>query len=390
MTVIERESADHHGCSWGNAGLLVPSHFVPLAAPGMVGMGIRMMFDPSGPFAFNLLGDKYLAGWAKQFMGFANARHVDRSAPILRDLNLLSKQCYVELSKEWGDGFGLDRSGLMVVCESEETLRHESEIVEVAHGLGLGAEVWDGDKIGSEEPGLEIRAAGAVYFKDDGMLTPGPFLAKLREEVMAGGGTILSGTEATGFRVEHGLMKAVRTSGEEVEGDEFVLAAGSWSRDLATMVGLEIPMVPGKGNSFTVTQPPAKMRRPMLLQEARVAVTPMMHGVRFAGTMELGSWGEKPNMRRVGGMRKSISRVMPQFRREVLDKSEDLWAGLRPCSPDGLPIVGRVGPDANLTVATGHAMMGLSLGPATGLLVSQVLSGADTALPLRAFSPHRF
>ncbi len=390
VTVLEREELDHHGCSWGNAGLIVPSHFVPLAAPGMVSMGLKMMLNPQSPFAFNLLGDWSLVDWARQFLGFATRSHVDRSGPIIRDLNLFSKQCYSELREEFGESFGFEKTGLVMLCRESETFEHEAEMAETAREMGLASEVWEADQLVEKGLGVDVRSKGAVYFADDGHLTPGVFLNQLRDKLAGLGVVVLGGKTVDGFLVDHGKVSGVKVGEEVFETDDVVLAAGSWSRGLGELLGMQMPLVPGKGYSFAVENPPAMLNLPLLLVEARVAVTPMTYGIRFGGTMELGSWTEKVNPSRLRGIKSSIPRYMPQFNQTVLSQTSPVWSGLRPCLPDGLPSIGLVGPGSNLYVATGHAMMGLSLGPGTGRLVADLVVGRKPSIPLHALSPHRF
>lgn len=390
VTVLEREEEAHHGCSWGNAGLIVPSHFVPLAAPGMIGMGLKMLLNPSGPFAFNLFGDRTLLGWAKQFASFARADHVSRSAPLIRDLNLFSKACFEEMQEDVGDSFGFRKSGLVVHCMKKETWGHEKENVKAALDMGLKAEVWDRDELEEKESGVKTGAMGAVFFEDDGMITPGMFLERLTERLKDMGVEFRFGSEVTGWSVSHDRVTSVRGDGFEVSGDEFLLASGSWSRYQAEMVGYKIPLVPGKGYSFLVEGSGAVPKYPALLVEARVAVTPMVHGVRFAGTMQLGSWDERVSPQRLGGIKRSIPHYLPEFNQTVLSNTSPVWSGLRPCLPDGLPAIGRVSEESNLTIATGHAMMGLSLGPGTGRLVADLLARKKPSLPVHALAPGRF
>ena len=390
VTVLEREEEAHHGCSWGNAGLIVPSHFVPLAAPGMVGMGLKMMLDSKSPFSFNLLGDWSLLGWAKQFAGFANSEHVWRTAPLIRDLNLVSKKGFEELGGVLGDSFGFQKSGLVVHCLREETWRHEQANVAAAQEMGLEAEIWTQEMLAAKETGVRSGACGAVFFADDGMITPGLFLDALTKRLKEDGVEIRYGQTAEDWVVRGGRVAGVRTGADEVTGDEFVLASGTWSRGLAEKFGLDLPLVPGKGYSFSVEGGESTPKYPALLVEARVAVTPMTHGVRFAGTMELGSWSGKVKPGRLAGIKRSIPKYLTDFTADRLKQTAPVWGGLRPCLPDGLPAIGRISEQSNLVIATGHAMMGLSLGPVTGRLVGELLARKKPILPVHALAPGRF
>ena len=196
-------------------------------------------------------------------------------------------------------------------------------------------------------------------------------------------------SEALDIRVENGRIRAVVTNGEEICGDEFVLCGGSWSPELAGKLNLNIPIQAGKGYSLTLPKPRQSPSICSILTEARVAVTPMGGSLRVGGTMEISGMNEDINPVRVQGIIRSFCRYYPEFQPADFDGIEP-WRGLRPCSPDGLPYVGRTRKFANLSLATGHAMMGLSLGPVTGQLIADILSGEKPRHEIGLLSPDRF
>jgi D-amino-acid dehydrogenase len=197
--------------------------------------------------------------------------------------------------------------------------------------------------------------------------------------------------EVTDFRLERdrSLCAAQLSDGTEIEADEFVLAGGSWSPTVAAKLALELPMQAGKGYSLTLPNPRQLPQLCTILTEARVAVTPMGSSLRVGGTMEIAGLNEDINPVRVRGIVKALPKYYPAFRAEDFAGIQP-WRGLRPCSPDGLPYVGRTAKFANLTLATGHAMMGLSLAPITGKLVGQILANDKPAMELGLLSPDRF
>jgi D-amino-acid dehydrogenase len=184
-------------------------------------------------------------------------------------------------------------------------------------------------------------------------------------------------------------VDAARTEAEEFAGDEFVMAAGAWSGALLRRLGVSLSLEPGKGYSLTVPSPPERPRRSLLLQEARVAVTPMGSSLRVGGTMELGARALGVNPPRVRGILRSLGRYLPAFPAAVFEGVAP-WSGLRPCTPDGLPYLGRAARWDNLLVATGHAMLGLSLGPVTGKLIAELISGETPSIDLAALRPERY
>lgn len=387
VTVLERGAPDHGGCSLGNAGMVVPSHIVPLAAPGMVSLGLRMMLNREGPFAIRPRLAPDLLRWGLGFVRSANAAHVARSAPLLRDLHLAGRRSYEELTEEIGD-FGLVKRGLVMLCKTPETFREESRLADDARKLGLAADTLTAEEAAKLDPDIRMEVAGAVHFGDDCHLSPVRLMGALAEAVERLRGEIRWGEKVTGWRTEKGRIAAARTSHGDIEADEFVVAGGSWSPGIVKDLGIRLPMQAGKGYSLTLPKPPRRPRLCSILVEARVAVTPIGGTLRFAGTMEITGLDLSINQARVNGMLKSIPRYFPEFQPEDF-AGLPIWSGLRPCSPDGLPYIGRFGGWTNLSAATGHAMMGVSLAPATGKLMASMLSNERSETDISLLSPDR-
>lgn len=389
VTVIDRGPLGQQGCSYGNAGMIVPSHFVPLAAPGMVALGLKWMWNPESPFYIKPRLDADLAGWALKFWKAATPAHVQRSAPLLRDLHLASRSCYEELSALPEMDFGLVRKGLLMLCRTEQTLEEEGHTAGEAVRLGVPAEVLDATRTAALDPGIRMQVAGSVYFPKDCHLSPGRLMDSLRGACQGMGVRFLPETECTGWVRQGGKLQAVQTSQGDVPGGQFVLAGGSWSAETLRPLGLKLPLQAGKGYSLTLPQPRQLPEICAILTEARVAVTPMGSSLRFGGTMELAGLHTRINPRRVRGIIRSVPDYYPDFREEDFAGIEP-WCGLRPCPPDGMPYLGRTAAASNLILATGHGMMGLSLGPVTGQIVSRLLSGESPGYDLSLLSPDRY
>jgi D-amino-acid dehydrogenase len=376
------------GCSFGNSGLVVPSHFVPLASPGTVGLGLRYMWSPESPFYIKPRLDRDLLSWLLRFWWVASAKHVRRSEPLLRDLHLRSRECYVEWANHFAD-FGLARKGLLMLCATEEGLGEEGASAAEARNLGIPAEVLTPARVRQLEPDLPLAIKGGVFYPLDCHLDPPAFMAVLRAEVERMGVRLLWNTEVSGFERNRGRIIGVRTPGELHTADAFVLAAGVWSQALARGLGLSLPLQPGKGYSLTLPKPPKLPVHPSILVEGRVAVTPIGSTLRFGGTMELGAFDPTINPSRIRGIIRSVTTYFPGMSPRDFDGVPP-WCGLRPCSPDGLPYIGPFKRHPNLFAATGHAMMGVSLGPITGRLVAEMLSREAPSVPVAALSPDRF
>ena len=389
VTVVDRSPEVRDGCSFGNAGMIVPSHFIPLAAPGMTKLALKWMFDSKSPFYIRPRLSADLISWGLRFMRAANAVHVSRTAPLIRDLSLASRTLYEQLADQTKNDFGLVCRGLLMLCKTQHTLDDEAHVATRARELGVPAEVVSAARAAELDPDVRMAIAGAIYFPLDCHLSPQRLMGTLLGLCQSAGVNFQWSTEITGWRSTNARLNAAQTTRGEIVADEFILAGGSWSPAMVRGLGLKLPMQAGKGYSVTLTQPRQLPQLCSIFTEARVAVTPMGDTLRIGGTMELSGMDESIQHERVAGITESVPRYFPEFTAEDF-RDIPVWRGLRPCAPDGLPYLGRFGAYANLTAATGHAMMGLSLAPITGRLVAELLFGEKPSIDVSALSPDRF
>jgi D-amino-acid dehydrogenase len=389
VTVLERRPNTRDSCSSGNAGMIVPSHFVPLAAPGMVALGLKWMWNPRSPFYVKPRLDPELLSWAGRFWRAATPARVARAAPLLRDLSFASRACYEELAALPGVDFGLVRRGLLMLCRTERGFHEESRFAARANALGVPAEVLDAGQTAAADPGARMHVVGSVLFPKDCHLAPDRLLASMEAQCRALGVTFVFDAEVTGFAREGSRVAAVRSTAGDHRGDEIVLCSGVWTDGVARGLGLRLPMQAGKGYSLTLKAPRELPLLCSILSEARCAVTPMGGALRVGGTMELAGLNEDVSPVRVQGIVESFCRYYPAFTPRDFEGVEP-WRGLRPCSPDGLPYIGRPAALSNVVVATGHAMMGLSLAPVTATIVSALLAREAPGWDLSLLSPDRY
>jgi D-amino-acid dehydrogenase len=389
VTLLNRNPEQRDGCSFGNAGMIVPSHFVPLAAPGVVGTALKWMWNPESPLYIKPRLDAELMSWGWKFIRAANAQHVQRSAPLIRDLSFASRARFEELAALTSNDFGLVKRGLVMLCKTQQSLDHEGAYAAQANELGVPAEVLDAKALAKLDPDVTMDVAGGVYFPKDCHLTPGRFMAALKQQCDALGVQFVWNADATDFALRNSGIAAIKSTKGEFTADEFLIAGGSWSPVLAKQLRLKIPMQAGKGYSLTLARPRQLPQLCSIFTEARVAITPMGDTLRFGGTMEIVGLNEDFNPLRVQGIIKSVPKYFPKFTAEDFAGAQP-WRGLRPCSPDGLPYLGRTAKFSNLTIATGHAMMGLSLGPISGQLVSEIVSGEKPSFDLTLLNPDRY
>ncbi len=386
VTVLEQGSYQE-GASHGNAGMLVPSHVVPLAAPGVISQGIRWLFRRDSPFRIKPRLDPALAAWLWQFRRYCTEAHVEASMPLLRNLSLASVELFAALSKEFS--FEFERNGLLMVHSSKKGEKENIKYAQKAQKVGLLVDILDQKALRALEPTVQPQMTGGAFYKQDAHINPGAFVREARSFLSNQGVDCKENVTVTGFTLQENQVTGVQTTQGNIAADEVILAAGSWSPQIGKKLGINLPIQPAKGYSVTLTAPDTSPRIPMILTEAKVTVTPMGNFLRFGGTLELA--GFDPSIDRVRAS--SILNTIPDFvsgSDSSYIKTEDVWSGYRPCTPDGLPIIGRSKLVKNLVIATGHAMIGITLGPITGKLVSDLVNHEIPEIDLHKLRPERF
>jgi D-amino-acid dehydrogenase len=390
VTVIERNPEEADSCAHGSAGYVSPSHVVPVSAPGMVWQGLKWMLSSSSPFYIKPRLDLELIRWGWLFARSCSVAHLRRAAPVLRDLCLAGRQLFVELAAQTGNAFELRTEGLLNLCKTEKGLEHEAQtLARVANEVGIEARILDRRETAAMEPNVRLDAAGSIYFPIDAHLTPRKLMATLITLLTRQGVKLLWKTPLLAWQIEAGRVAKVSTTAGALVADEYVLATGSWAAQTVRRLPLWLPMQPGKGYSLTIKGPRLQFNRPMILSERRVAVTPMGEQLRFGGTMELSGHSASVLPERIEQIMAAAQSYFPDFRADDFANVKP-WFGYRPMSPDGLPYIGRFAGFSNLTAACGHAMLGVTLAPITGLLVAETLSGRRPSVDMTLLNPDRF
>ncbi len=394
ITILEK-SDGAEGCSTGNAGMVVPSHIIPLAAPGMIEKGLRWMFDSQSPFYVKPRLNWDLLRWGIHFYKAANQKQVEKAKIALRDISLFSKTQYQELTKNELFTFGFEEKGLLMLCKTEEMMEEEAHAAEQATAIGIKGDILTKEQVHELEPQTKPDVVGGVLYPGDAHLFPNILVEELKHILKYKGVKIEYDSELIDFEANtENISKIIylkNSDRKQINCDELITATGSWSQAFARKLKTNMPMQAGKGYSVTKAQLPNKqINIPSILLEARVAVTPFdSRKIRFGGTMEIGGINSHIDMNRMKGIVKSVPDFYPDYQLDMPEKSE-IWYGLRPCSPDGLPYIGRSEKYKNLTFATGHAMMGLSLAPGTGKLVAELILGQKASIDLGLFGVERF
>ena len=376
--------------SYANAGYVAPSHIIPLASPGIVSKGLRWMMNPDSPFYIHPRLEWQLVKWMWTFWRSANPKTVERSIPILAALCNESARQYDVLANDQNIGeFGLEKRGLLMLYNTEKAFQADHKVAETAIKAGVPTKLLSPQEIQETEPAYETPAVGAIYYTDDWHISPSAFCGQLFSALQKSGVDFHPQNKTLKFDRENGKIRAMHIDSGEIRAQEFVLAAGSWTTEIAKTLGLTLAIQAGKGYSVTVQSSQSSAKVPAILTERKVAVTPYGDKIRFAGTLEFNGLNMEINQRRVRAILSAVSQYLPNF-----DLSEayqtQAWAGLRPCTPDGMPLVGRTKRFSNLTLAAGHAMVGITLAPVTGKLVNEIINGEKPCVETELLQPDRF
>lgn len=393
VCVVDRGSFGS-GCSFGNAGLLAPSHVVPLAAPGVILQGLKWMFRPKSPFYIKPRLDPQLWAWLWAFKRHCTEVHVQRCIPLLKELHIHSRDLTAQLAREERLDFEYQQQGLVVLFH-EAGRRECEQLCHTTSSLGMQARLLNGPaEVRELDERIHTTAAGGLLISEDALLHPEKFMDQLAHLLQRRGVRFLPEAGVQELARQNGRVHEVATAAGRISAREVVLAAGSWTTGLAATMGVRVPIQPGKGYSITFRKPHGTPRIPLLLHEARVAVTPFQDRLRLAGTMEFAGFDLSINQRRVDAILEAVPRYLPNLETPDLVTSKDdgteVWTGLRPCTPDGLPILGRAPGLPNVTLAAGHAMMGISLAAVSGRLAADIVLGKHPFLDVAALRPERF
>lgn len=382
--VLERASDVLSGCSGGSAGLLSPAHSTPLATPGAVREGLRHMLRRDSPFSMRPRPGLLL--WLLRFMAAARASRVAAGTEVLRQLSFSSLELHQALAAD-GLDTGLRALGAVNVYETEEAFAAGRAEAQALATHGIKAQVLGPAEARELEPALSEGVAGAVFYPDEAQCEPERFLLAAAEAATAAGAVIRTRAEVFGARVRSGRVTALETTLGELRPGEVVVANGAWAAQLSRRLGVHLPVQGGKGYHLDLEQAGSDPTIPVYMQEARVIATPFDNRLRLAGTLQLTGLDLRLDQVRVEATLRAGVRTLRGIDRA---RVTEVWRGIRPCMPDGLPVIGRSARVGNVVFATGHAMKGLHLAPATGRLVADLVAGQPPMHDLEPFSPDRF
>ncbi len=387
VVVIERGDLKS-GTSFGNAGYISPSHFIPLASPGIIAKGMKWMMSSTSPFYIKPRLNMDLIKWGLTFWKRSGQSTMERNIPHMNAILQLSRELTSEIKNDLGNNFRMEEKGCLMLYKSELTEKHEIELAKEAAELNIETQIFNAKEIQQMEPDVEVNVRGGILYPIDCHLHPGDLMATIKKYLDDNGVEFKLNTTITGFEKNAGVITKIITDNGDVTGDEYVLATGSWLPLVTKDLGIEILLQAGKGYSMTFENVSRNIKYPAILVDDRVAMTPMGADLRMGGTMEISGLGSPTLMKRVNSIFSAAKSYYPNLPVEF-PKPEKIWSGLRPLSPDGLPYIGRHSAYKNLVIAGGHAMLGISLAAATGKLIEEIIVHKKTSIDTSAFDIER-
>lgn len=388
VTVIDSGDITDN-CSFGNMGYVSPSHFIPLATPGIVKQGMKWMLNSSSPFYIKPRLSMDLIRWGWQFFQSANADTVRRNIPHLDNLLQLSRRLINDMADDIGNTFSLTQNGCWMLYRHEKTGEHEKHLADDAAKLGLKTIQCTAAEVQAYEKEVEVTVAGGVLYLDDCYVDPGALMRSLYQWLEKEGVRFRLKTTVTGFEKTGGRVTAVLTGKEKITTEEVIVANGSWIPGTMKQLGIRLLLQPGKGYSVNYTGLQQNLLYPSILVDDRVATTPYDRRLRIGGTMEMSGHSNNVLPKRVAAIYHAVKKYYPTLAIDPPD-TQKAWYGYRPVTPDGMPYIGRHTTISNLCIAGGHAMLGVSAANATGKLITELIGREPTTISLDAFDPGRF
>jgi D-amino-acid dehydrogenase len=387
VTVVDRAGFGS-ACSHGNCGYVCPSHVLPLAAPGAVRGALRALLSPGSPFTIRPRLDPALWAWLFRFARRCNRRDMLEAGRAIAAILNSSRSLYDTLMQEEALDCEWQTNGLLFVLQSRAGMEHYAETARLQReAFGVKVERFDGDAVTALEPALKPGLGGGWLYRGDAHLRPDRLLSSWRQALEIRRVDFREGCSVEGFVREGGTARAVRTAEGEMEAEAFVVAAGALTPLLAGPLGCRIPIQPGKGYSITMPRPARCPAVPVVFEEHRVAITPFRSGYRIGSTMEFAGYDSTLNRRRLDLLRRAAALYLHEPYGEPV---EEEWFGWRPMTYDSKPIIDRSPAMANVWIAAGHNMLGVSMAPATGKLVAELLGGRTPHLDPAPFAVTRF
>lgn len=378
------------GCSHANCGLICPSHIPPLPRPGVLRKGLLALLKPQGAFSIKPRLDYSLWSWLFSFARRCNARDMHIAGQGRESLLMFSREFFTTFIEEESIDCDWEQLGCLFVYGTQKTLDAYDPVEKMLREeYGLPARKLSGQELEKMEPAFRPGvAAGAWYYEQDAHLRVDKLMTGWKNLLEQRGVEFIENCEFKQFvasgNAAQGILvqRSEQAQLEELRADAMVLAAGAWTPLLNRELGCRIPIQPGKGYSITMPRPEICPRYPMILEDEKVAITPMQSGYRLGSMMEFSGYDSSINPHRLTILKKGAGKYL---REPYCEPIEETWYGWRPMTPHGLPIISHSPRLNNVVVAAGHNMIGLMAAPATGRHVAELITHRSTSIDAKPF-----
>jgi D-amino-acid dehydrogenase len=394
VTVLDAGPVEH-AASHVNAGWLTPSLAAPVPAPGLIATSLRWMLRSDSPLYIRPRLDPSFMRWTFRFWRHCNARDFLAGTEAIAAFGARSLVLY-DAMREAGVRYEEHRDGLLFAYRTTEALEHDYAALEPVRRFGFEiSPMMSAHELRALEPSLSETVTGGYWLPQERSVRPDTLVRGLIDYLQERGVEVRRDTPVTGIETAGGKVTAVLAAGQRTPTETVVIAAGAWTPRLLKPLRVRVPIEAGKGYSIDFVPPPAlpePVRRPLYLHESRVAVTPLDGMVRLAGTMELSGLNHDMRQERVAAIVRSAGWAIRGWPEQMpgAEPGVRIWNGPRPMTPDGLPVIGRLPGYRNLIVASGHAMLGVTLAPATGEAVAELITTGHVPEVVAPFDPARF
>lgn len=390
VTVVDRGGVAS-GSSWGNAGWLTPALTLPIAEPSIFSNGLKMMLDPTSPLYIPLRADAKLLRFLLGFTWHSMPKRWEAAMRVFSEIGVQGLDAFDEIAQDTQAGPGVSEHSKLAdpfltgftSLKDRDALLHEFEMIEKTGG-SVDYELLSGDQLRGIEPTLSEKVAAGVAIKNQRYINPPKFMTSLAESVIARGGDIIGAFNVTDIRDNKSSVTVIGSEGRAITADHVVLATGAWMTDMAQKFGVNVVVQAGRGYSFTV-EPEHMPTHPIYFPAQRVACTPLGDRFRIAGTMEFRDVNHKLEPKRIEAI---VAAATPVYKGINWAQRKEEWVGGRPCTADGLPLIGQTG-SGNVSVAGGHGMWGVALGPLSGKILASQITGQQVPTLARHFNPLR-
>ncbi len=386
VTVIDKADFGR-GCSEGNAGWVTPSLSDPVPAPGLLATSLKWMIKRDSPLYVRPSSIPTMAPWLYRFWRNCNEASFNQGMRATARFARPTMKLYDALVEN-GVEFEMHETGLLFGAMDPEYLEHLADLLDMMLEFDYQPPVeLSGRELQEFEPALSDVVTAGLWVREERHVRPETLSAGLVQWLDERGVDLRPGVEVNGLRKGNGGITHVETFEGAIEADSVLIAAGAWSGQVARLAGVDLPMQAGKGYNITVRNPELTLQHATYFSEVRVACSPFNGALRVSGTMELSGVNTTFDPRRLEAIRKGADTCIPHWER---GSGETTWVGMRPMLPDGLPAIGRAPGFDNLFLATGHAMLGITLGPVTASAIATLMTTGNNEAELIAFSPARF